>query len=114
MYIPHKNLLFGGPEFSMTEIRPSATTARAADMTRRSFTEGLQLKTNAIRCAMCGAVARPLEIELIGIGDAPSEIIDVSSWIQCPRCGPLKQATLAELETRATIDYIPAITATNS
>jgi hypothetical protein len=78
-------------------------------MTRRSFTERLQLKVKNITCTACGAHAKRLQIELVGTADAPSEIIDGNSWIQCPKCGPRKQPAPSELRQKATIDYIGPI-----
>ena len=67
------------------------------------------MKAKTIICAIYGAHARPLEIEVVGIGNAPSEIIDVNSWVQCPKCGPRKQLASSELGPKVTIDYIGPI-----
>ena len=93
----------------MTVPSPGTTAARAGDMIRRNSTGGLQLKTKNITCAVCGAISKPLEIEFVATADAPSEIIDVISWIHCPKCGPRKQPAQSELGQKATIDYIVPI-----
>jgi DNA-directed RNA polymerase subunit RPC12/RpoP len=93
---------------------PGCNSRSADNTTCRSFTEGLQLKAKTIICAICGAHARPLEIEVVGIADEPSEIIDVNSWIQCPKCGPRKQPAPSELGQNVTIDYIGPILTTPS
>jgi len=82
-------------------------------MIRRNSTEGLQLKTKNITCAVCGANAWPLEIEFVGTAGAPGEIIDVISWIQCPKCGPRKQPATSEIGQKATIDYIGPVRSTH-
>jgi hypothetical protein len=80
-------------------ISPGTTAARAGDMIRRNSTGGLQLKTKNITCAVCGAISKPLEIEFVATVDAPSEIIDVISWIHCPKCGPRKQPAQSDSGT---------------
>jgi transcription elongation factor Elf1 len=59
-----------------------------------------------IKCNACGASASPLEIEVVGTADLPSEIVDVISWIRCPKCGPRKQTASSKLAQKDTVDYI--------
>jgi hypothetical protein len=64
-----------------------------------------------ITCDNCGRGAVPAHFEIIANPKRPSEIVDLLLWIDCPHCGPRKQAApnfAVEESTTDTVEEIPA------
>jgi hypothetical protein len=64
-----------------------------------------------ITCGNCGRGAVPAHFEIIANPKRPSEIVDLLLWIDCPHCGPRKQAApnfAVEESTTDTVEEIPA------
>jgi DNA-directed RNA polymerase subunit RPC12/RpoP len=71
------------------------------------------MPTQITQCDVCGSDATPLEIEIIGGADTPSEIVDLASWIQCPKCGPRKLVEPRNEALKDTIEFFTPITSTD-
>src|SRR5262249_21262123 len=64
-----------------------------------------------ITCDVWGRSAVPAHFEIIANPKRPSEIVDLILWIDCPHCGPGKQAApnfAVEESTTDTVEDIPA------
>ena len=66
-----------------------------------------------ITCDSCGGSAVPAHFEIIANPKRPSEIVDLLLWIDCPHCGPRKQAAPNFVVEESTTDTVEDIQATD-